>query len=118
MFGKKHGHGFPVSAIGDSPKIKGILTPLLDDNKRRLKSLNPSFLRLSSAPSNPHQRPQRQLYLILPFYASDHHKWRRLYRRYIYCTITLLLAVSVYVLWPSDPHLKVVSSAPLLVNQQ
>ncbi|KAI3814257.1 hypothetical protein L1987_19007 [Smallanthus sonchifolius] len=59
-------------------------------------------------PSTP-QQPQ--IYVVLPFYSSSGHRiWSRFSRRYLYSAITvLLLAVAIYVLWPSDPHLKVVN---------
>ncbi|KAI3803406.1 hypothetical protein L1987_31557 [Smallanthus sonchifolius] len=59
-------------------------------------------------PSTP-QQPQ--IYVVLPFYSSSGHRiCRRFCRRYLYSAITvLLLAVAIYVLWPSDPHLKVVN---------
>ncbi|KAI3716316.1 hypothetical protein L6452_23571 [Arctium lappa] len=59
-------------------------------------------------PSTPQQT---QYYVVLPFYSpSGHRRFARLCRRYVSCTLAvLLLAVAVYFLWPSDPYLKVVN---------
>ncbi|KAK1416841.1 hypothetical protein QVD17_25958 [Tagetes erecta] len=57
-------------------------------------------------PSNP-----PQYYVVLPFYSSGHRSYyRRLCRRFLYYVTTiLLLSVALYILWPSDPNLKVVN---------
>ncbi|KAJ9537477.1 hypothetical protein OSB04_030210 [Centaurea solstitialis] len=57
----------------------------------------------------PHQPPQ--YYVVLPFYSpSGHRRCSRLCRRYLSSAIAvLLLASAVYLLWPSDPNIKVVN---------
>ncbi|KAM0020237.1 putative Late embryogenesis abundant protein, LEA_2 subgroup [Helianthus debilis subsp. tardiflorus] len=61
-------------------------------------------------PSTP-QQPQPQYYVVLPFYSSSGHRRRqRLFRRYLYSGITiLLLSAALFLLWPSDPYLQVVN---------
>ncbi|GAB2269420.1 hypothetical protein Dimus_004337 [Dionaea muscipula] len=59
--------------------------------------------------SLPHQPPP-QNYIILPFFypTSTPRRHRRRYRGIIFAAISLiLLSISVYILWPSDPELKI-----------
>ncbi|KAL8189319.1 hypothetical protein R6Q57_028885 [Mikania cordata] len=58
-------------------------------------------------PSTP-QQPQ--YHVVLPSHSSGHRRQYRLCRFYLFSAITvLLLAAAGYVLWPSDPQLKVVN---------
>ncbi|KAL8231197.1 hypothetical protein R6Q57_000975 [Mikania cordata] len=63
-------------------------------------------------PSTP-QQPQ-YFVVLLPFYSSSGRRKRC--RRYLYSTITVLLAAALYFLWPSGPYLNVVLAVRIKVR--
>ncbi|PWA80996.1 hypothetical protein CTI12_AA190320 [Artemisia annua] len=56
-------------------------------------------------PSSPSQQQPPQYYVILPYYSGNRPNHRRCLT---YTTILLLIAAAIFLLYPSDPYLKVV----------
>ncbi|XP_021723671.1 uncharacterized protein LOC110691043 isoform X2 [Chenopodium quinoa] len=70
----------------------------------------PEPILYSSLPSNPNSQPTTvQNYVVLPIYYPTRHRFlRHLRRNFLSISLLLLLILAVFLLFPSDPELRLV----------